>query len=56
MAKVVDVNEVLSQLSPSIRKKISTGSTVEINKQETPSIRLNHALKGGFAYGRQILI
>jgi recombination protein RecA len=52
----IDLNEFLSQLDPKLRKRISTGDTVEIVKQKTPSISLNHALKGGFGYGRQVLI
>lgn len=52
----IDLNEFLSQLDPKLRKRISTGDTVEIIKQKTPSISLNHALKGGFGYGRQVLI
>lgn len=52
----IDLDEFLSQLDPKLRKRISTGDTVEIIKQKTPSISLNHALKGGFGYGRQVLI
>ena len=52
----VDINEFLSQLDSGLRKKVSVGSSVEIIKQKTPSISLNTALKGGLAYGRQVLI
>lgn len=52
----IDLNDFFSQLDPNLRKKITSGDTVEIIKQKTPSISLNHALKGGFGYGRQILI
>lgn len=52
----IDLDEFLSQLDPKLRKKVSSGDTVEIKKQKTPSISLNHALKGGFGYGRQVLI
>jgi recombination protein RecA len=52
----IDINEFISQLSPELRKKVSVGSDVEVIKQKTPSISLNYALKGGLAYGRQILI
>ena len=31
-------------------------TTVDVEKQKTPSIGLNLALKGGFGYGRQILV
>lgn len=50
------VEEVLSQLDPKLRKKVSSASDVEVFMQETPSIGLNKALLGGLAYGRQILI
>jgi len=50
------INEFLSQLSPNLRKKIGSGSDVEVKKQKTPSVSLNNALNGGFAYGRQVLI
>ena len=52
----VEVNEFLSQLDPGLRKKLSIGSEVEVKKQKTPSISLNNALRGGFGYGRQVLI
>jgi recombination protein RecA len=52
----IDINEFLSQLDAGLRKKVSVGSSVEIIKQKTPSISLNTALKGGLAYGRQVLI
>jgi recombination protein RecA len=52
----IDVNELLSKLDPSLRKKVSLGSDVYVTKQKTPSISLNNALKGGLAYGRQVLI
>lgn len=49
--------EVLSQLNPKLRKKISLGS--EVPKTEfvkTPSFGLNRALNGGLPYGRQVLV
>jgi len=52
----VNIEEILSQLDPRIRKIVSSGGGVEVVKQKTPSIGLNDALNGGFAYGRQILI
>jgi recombination protein RecA len=50
------MESVLSQLDPKLRKKITSASGIEVYKQKTPSIGLNSALKGGLAYGRQILI
>ena len=55
MAKIV-IEEFLSQLNPEIRKRIGVGYNVEITKQQTPSAGLNRALRGGFGYGRQILV
>jgi recombination protein RecA len=52
----IDIDDFLSQLDPKLRKKITSGNTIEIVKQKTPSISLNHALKGGIGYGRQVLI
>lgn len=51
-----DIESVLSQLDPKLRKKITSAAGIEVYKQKTPSIGLNNALKGGLAYGRQILI
>ena len=53
---MIVIEELLSQLDPSLRKKLSIGTDVEVKKQKTPSIGLTKALKGGFAYGRQVLI
>jgi recombination protein RecA len=50
------MEEVLSRLDPKIRKLVGTANNVEIKKQKTPSLSLNLALKGGLAYGRQVLI
>jgi recombination protein RecA len=50
------MESVLSQLDPKLRKKITSAAGIEVYKQKTPSIGLNNALKGGLAYGRQVLI
>jgi len=50
------MEEVLARLDPKIRKMVGSAAEVEISKQKTPSLSLNVALKGGLAYGRQILI
>ena len=52
----IQIEEFLSQLDPSLRKRLSNATDVEVVKQKTPSISLNNALKGGFAYGRQVMI
>jgi recombination protein RecA len=56
MSDTIDMEAVLSQLDPKLRKKITAASGIEIHKQKTPSIGLNKALKGGLGYGRQVLI
>jgi recombination protein RecA len=52
----IQIEEFLSQLDPSLRKRLSNATDVEVVKQKTPSVSLNNALKGGFAYGRQVMI
>lgn len=52
-----DIDEILAQLNPKLRKKISLGSEIEqTHFAKTPSFGLNRALNGGFPYGRQILV
>ena len=54
---MTDIDEILSQLNPKLRKKISLGSEIEQTQfARTPSFGLNRALNGGLPYGRQILI
>jgi recombination protein RecA len=53
---VTNVEEILAQLNPNLRKNISSGQGIVIEKQKTPSYGLNRALGGGLPYGRQILI
>lgn len=52
----IDIESVLAKLDPKIRNKVLNASDVKIEKQATPSLSLNVGLKGGFAYGRQVLI
>jgi len=52
----VSIEDVLAQLSPSIRKRLGTGEGVKLEYQKTPSYGLNRALNGGLPYGRQVLI
>lgn len=54
--EAISTEEFLSQLEPSLRKRLSNATDVEIVKQKTPSPSLNNALRGGFGYGRQVLI
>lgn len=51
-----NLDQVLSRLNPKIRKLVGSADEVKIQRQRTPSLGLNVALRGGLAYGRQILI
>lgn len=54
---MTNIEEVLANLNPKLRKKVSIGSEIEnVQFAETPSYGLNSALNGGLPYGRQILI
>ena len=48
--------EILAKLDPKTRARVQLATTINVEKQKTPSIGLNLALKGGFGYGRQILV
>ena len=48
--------EVLAKLDPKTRARVQIATTVDVEKQRTPSIGLNMALKGGLGYGRQVLV
>ena len=50
------LDEVLAKLDPKTRSRVQSAVDVQVHKQETPSIGLNLALKGGLAFGRQILV
>ena len=48
--------EILAKLDPKTRARVQLATTVDVEKQKTPSIGLNMALKGGLGYGRQVLV
>jgi recombination protein RecA len=54
MATVAE--DILAKLDPKTRARVQLATTVDVEKQKTPSIGLNMALRGGFGYGRQILV
>lgn len=54
MAHVTE--DILSKLDPKTRQRIQLAQDVNAVRQQTPSIGLNLALKGGLGYGRQILV
>jgi recombination protein RecA len=53
---MVNMTDVLARLDPKTRKRLQMAREVKVEKQLTPSVGLNLALKGGLAYGRQVLI
>jgi recombination protein RecA len=52
----VQLDDILAKLDPKTRARVQSAQEVQIEKQPTPSIGLNLALRGGLAYGRQILV
>ena len=52
----IQLDDILAKLDPKTRARVQSAVDIQIHKQPTPSIGLNLALNGGFAYGRQILV
>ena len=50
------LDDILAKLDPKTRNRVQSAVDVQVHKQPTPSIGLNMALKGGLAFGRQILV
>jgi len=50
------LDDILAKLDPKTRARVQSAVDVHVDKQPTASIGLNFALKGGLAYGRQILV
>lgn len=48
--------EILAKLDPKTRARLQLATTVNVEKQKTPSIGLTMSLKGGLGFGRQVLI
>jgi recombination protein RecA len=48
--------EILAKLDPKTRARVQIATTISVEKQKTPSIGLNLALKGGLGFGRQVLV
>ena len=48
--------DILAKLDPKTRQRIQLATNVSAERQKTPSIGLNMALKGGLGMGRQILL
>ena len=50
------IDNILAKLDPKTRARVQSAQNVVVEKQLTPSIGLNMALKGGLGYGRQVLV
>ena len=50
------LDDILAKLDPKTRNRVQSAVDVQVHKQPTPSIGLNLALRGGLAYGRQVLV
>jgi len=48
--------DILAKLDPKTRQRVQLATEIDVQKQVTPSIGLNLALKGGLGYGRQVLV
>ncbi len=53
---MTEISEILATLDPKTRQRVQAAVEVEVQKQKTPSIGLNLALKGGLGFGRQVLV
>jgi len=49
------LDDILAKLDPKTRARVQSAVSVNVDKQSTPSIGLNLALKGGLAYGRSCM-
>ena len=52
----ITIDNILSKLDPKTRARVQSAQDIKVEKQLTPSIGLNMALKGGLGYGRQVLV
>jgi recombination protein RecA len=50
------LDDILAKLDPKTRSRVQSAQDIKVEKQATPSIGLNTALKGGLPYGRQVLV
>ena len=52
----IEIDKILAALDPKTRARVKAAQDVKVEKQKTPSIGLNMALRGGLGYGRQVLV
>jgi len=50
------IDDILAKLDSKTRARVQSAQNVIVEKQKTPSIGLNMALRGGLGYGRQALV
>ncbi len=51
MIPITEIENVLAKLDPKTRARVQSAQDIKIDKQLTPSIGLNFALRGGLGYG-----
>jgi hypothetical protein len=52
----LQIDDILAKLDTKTRDRVQSAIDVKVEKQKTPSIGLNLALKGGLGFGRQVLV
>ncbi|MDA0949880.1 MAG: hypothetical protein O3A64_04045, partial [Proteobacteria bacterium] len=52
----IQIDDILARLDPKTRSRVQSAVDVTVEKQPTPSIGLNLALRGGLGFGRQVLV
>jgi len=52
----LQIDDILAKLDTKTRNRVQSAIDVKVEKQKTPSIGLNLALKGGLGFGRQVLV
>jgi recombination protein RecA len=50
------LDDILAKLDPKTRARVQSAQNVKVERQPTPSIGLNLALRGGLGYGRQVMV
>jgi recombination protein RecA len=50
------LDDILAKLDPKTRARVQSAQNVKVDRQATPSIGLNLALRGGLGYGRQVMV
>ena len=56
MTRTIEIENILAKLDTKTRERVRSAVDVQIERQPTPSIGLNLALRGGLGFGRQVLV